>query len=521
MPPKPPLKQSAEAIRKRNYYNQKKEDVQRNRIIAALNKLADGNFSGRKPSMKTLLKYHLVKDGKIEIPTKYKTPLIDYSNIPKVPETSQVINVVRTQVNSPVSSYDPANDKATGAELNNWVYSVLVNEPKKSGEVRSKQTIQGCANVAKTLATVYGEKYDDKADFLPKIMNVTKTLELWDKNPAWKKSASKEKPLSYLLKVAQSFPPLVKVVPKAVIDVYDAKFKEYRGLAATEQELSKAPVFEWRIIRNQVFNFYGRESYEALYILLLNTIIGRDNFGALMRDVADTSPTEKKKNYLILDRTNKKATFLLQDFKTVETQGAQAIALDTQTVNLIIKLHPSNGSQATLFPPNIQKNTQKLGAWMIAQLKKIPLFKDEAININYLRHSLVSSAVARIAMNDKDRPRKLLDLANRAMHTVGSQKKYINDLKDEEGNIIHIDPETAKDFDRMTTVIEGNDGTVEDGDEVTSKAKPKAVARAPVLPPIAEAAPKVANPKQPAKSKPDQPVRKSARIYGRGKKNKN
>ena len=245
-----------------------------------------------------------------------------------------------------------------------------------------------------------------------------------------------------------------------------------------------------------------------------------------MRDISDASPTEKKKNYVILDRTDKKATFLLQDFKTVETQGAQAIALDTQTVNLVIKLHPDD-SQKTLFPPSIQKNQQKLGSWICGQLKKIPLFANENININYLRHSLVSSAVARISKTDKDRPRKLLDLANRAMHTIGSQKKYINDLKDENGKIIHIDPETARDFDRMTTVIEGNDGTVEEGEEVSSgKGKAPLNATPKKLPVIPE---KVATKVKPVEDvaessgaatrrqallKAAEPVRKSARIRG-------
>jgi hypothetical protein len=466
------LKLTKQAIAKRKYYNENKSNVQRTRIISTLQDLANGDLEARRPSLKTLKKYGLYNEetGKVEIPTKYKSPEINYANVLPEPERNQIIDVVRVNANTPITTYNSTNDNVNGAELQNWVFNVLSNEPLKSGEVRSKQTLQGCANIGKILFAVYGEKYTDKSDFLPKILDVTRTLELWDKYSKWNKSSSKEKPLSYLLKVVQSFPPLVKAVSKSIIEIYDAKFRDYKGLAFNEQDSAKKPVFEWRIIRNAIFSVYGRESYESLYILLLNQIIGRDNFGSYIRNISDPTPSKDKNNYLILDRPNKKATFLMQDYKTKGVFGTQAIVLDTQIVNLIIKLHPTNISQQTLFPANIQTNKQKLGNWIKNQLKKIPLFKDEQINVNYLRHSIISSAIARISSN-ADRPRVLLDLANRAFHSVGSQKKYINELKDEDGKIIIINPDSAREFDRITTQLNENDGTIEDGEEITSKPK--------------------------------------------------
>ena len=105
MPPKAELKQTNGAIKKRAYYNDKKYEVQRNRIIANLNKLASGDLTARKSSLATLQKYGLLKDGKIEIPTKYKTPKINYTDVPPVDNSTQVINVVRVYENSPVSDY--------------------------------------------------------------------------------------------------------------------------------------------------------------------------------------------------------------------------------------------------------------------------------------------------------------------------------------------------------------------------------------------------------------------------------
>ena len=499
--PKPPLNDSTTAASKRKWYASNKDNVQIARIVAGLNRVASGDHTGRKASIATLTRYKLYNPATktITIPEKFKTPQVVYDKAPLPTPTTQVINVniVRSQVNNPVSTYDPANDKATGSELKNWVYTVLVAQAKNyDGEVRGKTTIEGNANVAKDLFQIRGLKYDENVDFLPYLMDAPTTLEKMAVYPTWKRSSTISKHLSYLLLIAQQFPPCKKAVPQSILTMYDNKYKYYCGLADTEQESDKEPVFEWRILRNQVFQFYGRESYEALYMLLLNEVIARDNLGCTMRDFNDKTPLAQKVNYCIIDRVEQKATLLLQSYKTKSSHGDQAIKLENpMTVKLILKLHPIGSTQNTLFPASYNKKS-KLGAWIISRLKNIPLLKDEKLSLNYLRHSIVSSAIARIGKKDPQRPVKLQLLAEKAMHTTKSQKKYVNDLKDESGKLIVIDPATAKEYDRITTVIEGNDGTVEKGEEVGSGSKKAAKAApkksiTPTKKPVARKAPAV------------------------------
>lgn len=472
-------------VGKKRYYDSNKEKVQRARIIKALNDLAQGKLNARKPSEKTLAKYGLLqeKDGKqvIVIPDKFKTPVINYTDVPKENDP-QVINVVRVVSQAPVQAYNDANVKVTGAEIKNWVWTVLSGDTMKGDAVRSKETLTMYANTPRDLFKIYSREYDENSDCKQLFKDVTTTIQKINDYAPWEASGTKSKHLSGILYLIQNFHPLKLIINKDVIDTYDAEYKRLDSLAKAEQAQKNANrvVFEWSVIRRNVLAHYPAVSYEALIMHLYNDITARDDFGCIMA----YKPSDVKQddnNYCLIDRQERTAKLFMNKYKTVRSYKGQVFTLSQRTTKLILQLHPDN-SQSTLFPPFANN---KLGSFIRKTLSAVPLLKDEKITINYLRHSIVSSALARMSPNDPNYAQKLQDLAEKSFHRVSTQPTYTNKLKDETGKIITINPATAKAYDAITTVIEGG-GEPEAGDEATSgrpsaskKPPPKKGARKP------------------------------------------
>jgi hypothetical protein len=220
--------------------------------------------------------------------------------------------------------------------------------------------------------------------------------------------------------------------------------------------------------------FYGypkKKTYEALLVLLYNDIIARDDFGCLMA----YSPSEVKvddNNYCLLQNDNTRAKIFFNKYKTSGSYGEQVVELSTDTTKLIRELHP-NTKHKHLFP-NVKGN--KLGAFTRATFRNVPFLKDEKIDIKYLRHSIISSALLDIKQSDPKYPQKVEALANKSFHKVSTQDTYISPLKNEKGEPLNINTDVLKEYDTITKVITEQDdegSNADEEEEIVSKRKSK------------------------------------------------
>lgn len=458
--------------RKREQYEKDKDEVQRRRIIKEINKAAEGDHSARKPSIRTLTKYGLYdsEKKKIVIPETFKNPTINYTDVEK-PETQKTINIVVKKTNKPVEKYDDSNTEINGAEIKNWVYTVLSVEKMKGGQLRSKKTLDLYANTTRNLFKIRGEKYDENKNAISYYKDATETLNYIDKYKSWKTAATKSKNLSGVLFLIQNYPPLQSKISESVVEIYDAEYKKYgnTGKAQQMQATANKALFEWSIIRKYTLAFYdypNKNTYESLIVLLYNDIIARDDFGCLMAYKPDEVKDDNN-NYCLLDRNKKTATIFLNKYKTSGHYKSQVIKLSSKTAKNILELHPTDVNK-TLFEPT---NNNKIGAFISNTFKKVPLFKNEGINIKYLRHSIISSALARIKTTDPKYADKIEALAAKSFHKVSTQNTYLSPLKDAKGKRYEVNPEIVADYDTFTTVQEGSSEESEGEEEINSKKK--------------------------------------------------
>ena len=120
-------------------------------------------------------------------------------------------------------------------------------------------------------------------------------------------------------------------------------------------------------------------------------------------------------------------------------------------VDIIIKLHPNDNAKR-LFP----EQDAKLSSYIINMLKNIDLFKDEpGLGVKYLRHSLVSTKLMQIKSNDPNYTKKVVELAEKAMHSVKMQETYTSPLKDAKGKLLNNENNEMYDvFDELTQEFE-------------------------------------------------------------------
>lgn len=453
-------------------------------MITALDKLAKNPLVGRKPSLKTLEKYGLYdpKTHKVTIPTHLKPPEIDYSSIPE-PVEQPVIQVVRTYDTNQVEKFDISKAEVNGKSIRDWIYTDLSSVAMKTMKVRGKQTLALYAKVPENLCKIRNVPYNDEENVFKYFNDPTVTIERTYQNPQWPAAGTRAKFLSGVLFLSENYPKLKGFISRDVLDTYDAEYKKLVNLSKAEQNIANANkiYYTWDVIKDEVLNHYGYKaghaSYEALLILLFNAVHGRDDFGAKLVYKPEDVKTglEEDVNYLYLDRKARLCRLYMNSYKTSGSYKNQVITLDKKISDLIIKLHPDDTS-TTLFPPSIGKDARKIGSFLIKTMKAIPLFEKEGINIKYLRHSIVSTALLHIRSDDPDKAKKLTDLAEKTFHSVKMQQDtYKSRLKDKEGNEIFIPKSIQKEYDHITTVMLGDDGTVEEGEEVTTKSNKKDV----------------------------------------------
>ena len=464
---------AAKNKKKREIYQINKIQVQKQRVMKALVKLSAGGevaLKGRHPSYKTLTKYKLVNDsGKIVLPEKYIAPKVNYVDVDP-PKTPQTINIIRKATIAPIAEYDTTNTKVNGKEIKDWVFTELATQIKDGRSAPTGlQTLKMYANTPRNLFNIYGEKYEETDDVLGKFKDFKTTLEKVATYKDWPAPATKAKNLSGILYLIQNFPPIKGKIPKPIIDAYDDAYKTYgnKGKSQQKQKTKSTPLFEWKVIKKETLDFYGypeKVTEETLVVLLYNDVIARDNFGCVM-SYDKNEVLKSDLNYCLLERTKTKATLILNKYKTASSYRGQEIVLSANTARAIIKLHPDN-TVKTLFRKAV--NT-KLGDFIKKMFAKVPLFKDEKININYLRHSIISSALIRIDINKPDYAEKIEELAKKSFHKVGTQDTYNGPLKNKAGQLFTLNPNQISAYDTITQQISGADDNESDGEnEVVS-----------------------------------------------------
>lgn len=426
-PQKPP--RTALQIAKGNWYKSHSLEVNRSKLIKQI-------LAGkRSPSMRTLKKYGLLDDTNgdcptVKVPNKPKFRIID--NFTTKPD---VINVVAVNKITPTVPFDPATAATTGKDISNWCMTELPKMQKSDGAFRTAKTITDYAKVPFKLNEMRGQPYDENANVLPLFMDAHGTIKALEtyKTRVELKAATKSKFLKALLFILQNYPKFLNI-NKDLIKVYEAEMQRLGGEGDAELMANKEVRFVWSYLRRLVREFYGADSYEYLMMLIYSEIHARDNL-ALMMAYKPEDMSNEKTNYLYLDREREKATVFLNYYKTVQQYGKQGVVLRKHTYDLIVKLHPDD-SKTSLFPTK----SDKLSSWVVSFFKKIPQLKDEGIGITYLRHSIVSSALAELNPNDPDYAKKVQALAAKTMHNVKSQQRhYLHPLKDGNGNPINID----------------------------------------------------------------------------------
>ena len=173
-------------------YEKNKSTIQKNRIIKELELATKGDFTARKPSIRTLKKYGMCDEDKqrIIIDNKFITPKINYMGIEPDNVTPQTINIITKNTIAPIEKYDPKNTKITGKEIKDFVYTVLANQKMRSGNLRGKKTIDMYGSTPRNLFMIYNEKYNEDANIANKFMDATTTLEKIADYGQWKTSAT-------------------------------------------------------------------------------------------------------------------------------------------------------------------------------------------------------------------------------------------------------------------------------------------------------------------------------------------
>ena len=325
----------------------------------------------------------------------------------------------------------------------------MSKKPKREGsdEVRGKREIQEYFKIPDVLFEMHKEKYDENKDLTPWIRDTTDLIEKLDTFRTWQ-DATRAKFLGRILYLSKNFPPLKNRINKDIYTILDTQYNQWEGKAKASQrnKTKSTPIFSWDVIKSQVVKKYGKISYETLIIMLYDEMIGRDDFNLNMAYKPDDM-TNAKDNYLLLERKKKLSAIYMNNYKTVGRYGKLVYKLSLEVTDLIMKLHPSDTAKV-LFP--MEKN--KLSGFLIELLRKIDLFKDEpGLGVKYLRHSLVSTKLLKLDDNDPKYTDKVVELAEKAMHSVARQETYTSPLKDAKGKLIHNEKgEMYEIFDQIT-----------------------------------------------------------------------
>jgi hypothetical protein len=158
---------------------------------------------------------------------------------------------------------------------------------------------------------------------------------------------------------------------------------------------------------------------------LYDEVVARDNFGMYMAySIADMKLPER--NYMLLDKDKKTATIYMNEFKTNSSLGQQIFKLSKSLYDLIIEVH---SKEKTLPKKLFPRKDLKLGGWMGKFLAEIPAFKDEGINIVYMRHAVISSKLMALK-ETANYETGVVNLAKISMHSAAIQTAYVSRLKD-------------------------------------------------------------------------------------------
>lgn len=406
---------------RRAAYAANKIHIQALRLTSNMRKLAKGE-PARISSDATLEKHGMLSDdnkniilkSRIRVKTTISRPIVEEPEEPEEPE------------------FDPSTLTVTAKDIKSWVVSVLANTKQDNGKIRASGVIKLYAKLVHDMFELYDQTYDENRDI--SLWFSMKTLELLKSHKTWATSTQ--------ALWAGRFAHVAAVYPKLklsvnVIDSFNAVVKHLKDLADAKSLLRKSNevLFDWPTIRRETLKYYSypqKATFEALIVLLYNTLHCRDDLNCIMayKPSDAVSDADDPNNYMLLDRVAKTSVLYLNKYKTNGVYKAQRFAMPIDVTDLIIKLHPTD-TRGRLFKFTTQA---KIGPFVSKTFARVPLFAKENITIRYIRRSIVSSAMMSITSKDQaTRAKRMVEIAEKTQHSVGTQSRYVTRLKDANG----------------------------------------------------------------------------------------
>ena len=210
---------------------------------------------------------------------------------------------------------------------------------------------------------------------------------------------------------------------------------ELKAIGDSENIVSKddkAPVLPWDTIVKRVFNKYPAGSKERLYISMYSQFPGRDDVSGLWVDDTDSDIPDSdrraldlvKKNTLFIPnnsrrKSQKKAVFILRDYKTSSIYGTRRFEFDEKLTKEIVKYVKKNNIVGANRVPYLF-GRGAMSVWVGKLLDSIGITQRNKANINYLRRSFVSTELD----NEKISPEERRKLAWDMKHSPAGSLKY-------------------------------------------------------------------------------------------------
>ena len=171
-------------------------------------------------------------------------------------------------------------------------------------------------------------------------------------------------------------------------------------------------VLDFGIYQKKILQKFGVDSREHLLVSLYSEICCRDDFILNLINLPEEA-VDKNKNYLV--KKGVYYTIIFNQYKTSKLNDPLIIKTTLKLSNLLSKYIEKNHVTDVLF--------KKGNSSFISTMnKKIGL--TGATGINYLRHSIISSAIKGF----EDDPEKRLELSKKCCHSPITQIRYIRQI---------------------------------------------------------------------------------------------
>ena len=163
-------------------------------------------------------------------------------------------------------------------------------------------------------------------------------------------------------------------------------------------------------------NFVSRDDFKNLQLRLKAPPKSEDELEKMSKDGKFLDPKGKAQNALYI--YNKKATLALVDYKTSSLYGVRLFTFPDPVSKLILEYIKANKLKDTLF------GKSGMSEFVKKMLDEIGIPTDREGNINYLRKSYISTALAKEPNSEKVRE----ELAYHLKHSPSASLKYIREI---------------------------------------------------------------------------------------------